>query len=183
MSGVFDSAEELEGELLPALRTFLASPAGEQAQAAVKEFAPGSVFALQITDPELDVWVDFASLEAGEGPREDASGRLLIDGDALHHLGMDQLSPAQVARAVEERRIDAKGSFELMLILLESLDPLGAVWRETLAAHGREDLLELPAPEATPIYTIEETPTRQGHVPEWSAKARRAVSKSTRRND
>jgi hypothetical protein len=180
---IFGSAEELEGELLPALRVFLASPAGEAARSALKDGDPGAVVSLRVSDPEVDLWVDFAELEVGIGKREDAAGRLLIDGDSLHRLGMNQLEPAGVARAVEERLIDAQGSFEVMLVLLGSLDPLGAAWRETLAAHGREDLLELAAPEATPVYTIDEEKARRSYVPEWSARAKRAVSKPTRRQE
>jgi hypothetical protein len=180
---VFGSGEELEGELLPALRAFLASPAGAAARSALEDDAPGAVVSLQVSDPELDLWVDFADLEVGIGEREDAAGRLLIDGDSLHHLAMNQLEPARVAEAIEERLIDAKGSFEVMLVLLGSLDPLGAAWRETLAAHGREDLLELAAPEPTPVYAIAEQKLRRGYVPEWSARAKRAVSKPTRRQE
>jgi hypothetical protein len=178
---LFATADELGAELLPTLSAFLAGPAGDQARAAVAELDAGSVLVLRISGPRAVVWIDFAAGEVGAGERDDAAAQLAIDADSLHHLGMNRLAPAQVARAVEERRIDATGSFELMLLLLASLDPLGAVWRETLGAHGRDDLLDVPAPPATPIYSAPTDTARQAYVPEWSARAKRAVSKSTRR--
>jgi hypothetical protein len=181
---LFATARELEAELLPALDEFLGSPAGAQAAAAVAELDAGSVLVLRVSDPETAVWVDLAGAQSGIGDRDDAAAHLAVDADSIHHLAMNQLSPAQVARAVEERRLDAGGSFELMLLLLRSLDALGAIWRETLAAHGREDLLAAPAPPATEIYEVaSDYNHRQTYVPEWSSGAKRAVSKSTRRTD
>jgi hypothetical protein len=180
---LFATAEDLETELLPTLREYLASPAGVEAAAAVKGLDAGSVVMLRITDPEATVWVDIASGEAGSGERDDAVSQLAIDADSIHHLGMNQLAPGQVARAIEERRIDATGSFELMLLLLRSLPPLGEVWQDVLRAHERQDLLEAPAPPEADIYTIEAESRRQGYVPPWSRFAKRAASKSTRRTD
>lgn len=184
MSGeLFESSESLAAELLPALRSFLGSPAGEQAQAALREQAPGATIAMRVSDPGLDVWVDFDALEVGEGAREGATATVWIDADTLHFLGMDGLSPTQIARATEERWINATGNFAALLILLETLEPLGAAWRETLTEHGRDDLLEAEAPESTPIYAIDEAKVRYGYVPEYASGSRRAPAKKTRRNE
>jgi hypothetical protein len=178
---LFATADDLETELLQTLREYLASPAGDQARAAVAELDAGSVLALRISDPDATVWIDFAAGEAGTGERDDAAAEVKVDGDSMHHLGMNQLSPAQVARAVEERRIDGGGAFQLLLLLLQSLDPIGDVWRATLRAHDRDDLLTAPAPPAAEIYAVETDIHRQGHLPPWAGKGRKAVSKSTRR--
>lgn len=184
MSGeLFESRQSLADELLPALRAFLGSPAAEQAQAALRESAPGMVIAMRVSDPELDVWVDFDALEAGEGRRDDAVSSVAIDADVLHFLGMDQLSPTQIARATEERWIDASGNFAALLILLDTLEGLGAAWRQTLGEHGREDLLGAEAPEPTPIYSIDEMKVRYGYVPEYAAGSRRPPAKVTRRSE
>ncbi|MGD9734401.1 MAG: hypothetical protein AB7V58_02145 [Solirubrobacterales bacterium] len=182
MSGeLFESRQSLSEELLPALRAFLASPAAEQAQAALREQAPGTVVAMRVSEPELDVWVDFDALEAGEAVRDDAVATVEIDADTLHFLGMDELSPTQIARATEERWINAGGNFAALLVLLDSLEPLGAAWRETLADHGREDLLGAEAPEPTAIYSIDETKVRYGYVPEYAKGSRRPPAQVTRR--
>jgi hypothetical protein len=178
---LFTSAEDLEGELLPALRAFLATPAGAEATVAVAGLDAGSVLVLQISDPETAVWIDFASGEVGTGDHDGAASQLSIDADSLHQLGMNRLAPVQVARAIEERRVDATGSFELMLLLLRSLPPLGEVWRDTLTAHGRGDLLDAPAPADTEVFAIDAKSKRQGYVPPWSRFAKRAASNSTRR--
>jgi hypothetical protein len=180
---LFASAEDIEGELVPTLRDFLGSPAGAEAADAVRGLDAGSVMLLRISDPETAIWVDFASGEVGSGDRDDAASQLAIDADSVHHLGMNQLAPGQVARAIEERRVDATGSFELMLLLLRSLPPLGDVWRETLHAHDRDDLLGAPAPADTEIYAIDAKSQRQGYVPPWSRFAKRAASNSTRRTE
>jgi hypothetical protein len=178
---LFSSADDLEAELLPALRAFLGSPAGEQASAGVAELDAGSVMVLRVSDPEATFWLDFAAGEAGSGERDAAAAQLAIDADSVHHLGMNQLAAVQVARGIEERRIDATGSFELMLLLLRSLAALGDVWRDTLRAHVRDDLLSAPAPAEAEIFQLDTRSHRQGHVPVWAAHAKRAVSKSTRR--
>jgi hypothetical protein len=178
---LFESRQSLSDELLPALRAFLGSAAAEQAQAALREQASGTVVAMRVFDPELDVWVDFDALEAGEGIREDAAASVEIDADTLHFLGMDQLSPTQIARAIEERWINATGDFAALLVLLDSLAPLGAVWRETIGEHRREDLLGAEAPEPTAIYAIDETKVRYGYVPEYAKGSRRPPAQVTRR--
>jgi hypothetical protein len=178
---LFDSPAALADELLPALRTFLGSPAGEQAQAALHESESGTLIALRVAEPDLDLWVDFGAREAGEGAREGATATVEVDADTLHFLGLDELSPTQIARAVEERWLNATGSFQALTVLLESIEALGTAWRETLTAHGREDLLEAEAPEPTTIYAIDEAKVRYGYVPEYARASRRPPGRTTRR--
>ncbi|MBS1881432.1 MAG: hypothetical protein JSS97_00575 [Actinobacteria bacterium] len=170
-------------ELLPALRSFLGTPSAEQAGAALREHASGTVVALHCLEPTLDVWVDLASLEADQGARDDAVARVTVAADTLHHLGMDQLSPTQIARAVEERRLEASGDFAALLVLLEALEPLGVAWRATLADHGREDLVAAEIPEPTLVYEIDETKVRYGYVPEYARGSRRPPGRTTRRDE
>jgi hypothetical protein len=178
---IFASAEDLETPLVGALQGFLDSRSGEQATAAVRDLDAGSVIAIRVSDPDTDVWVDFEAGTAGLAEPSAWAAELIIDGDSIHHLALNQLAPVQVARAVEEHRLDASGSFEILLALVGSLDVLGEHWRASLRECGRENLLEVPAPPAAETYSVDTGLQRQGHKPPWAGHGKRAVSKPTRR--
>ncbi|MQA91397.1 MAG: hypothetical protein GEU90_14410 [Gemmatimonas sp.] len=180
---VFAAPQDLETHLVEAIQSFMESAAGERAAAAAREADAGSVIALHVADPDIAVWIDLDTRKAGAGRAEDPAAEVLVDADDLHHLALNQLAPVHIAKAIEERRLDASGAFELPLALLASLDALGEEWRRSLEKAGREDLIELTAPPAAETYAVETTLVRQGHKPPWAGKGKRAVSHSTRREE
>jgi|SRR5215207_10104327 len=155
--GYFRDSEELTEEIRAALELFLSSPEGTAAaSSAAERFADEAVVELTTFAPETKVTVDLRRrrVETRE-PAEGAEVRLRAEADALHDLMVDHMDAGQIARALEERRIQVVGSPRQLDALIVIAGAIGDCWRRSLEQRGRQDLLSTPEPPPAGDWSTE----------------------------
>lgn len=159
----FSDAEQLTEELKAAFELFLSTDKGREAAVAAKSgFDQGDglpdepMVVVLTTDPESAITLvlgDEARVVLG-GHDRPVQVRLNADASALHDLLLENYDAGQIARAVEEKRLGVSGppwSLDALIVLVGAF---AGIYRRSLEARGRTDLLNTPAPAPSGVWEV-----------------------------
>jgi hypothetical protein len=146
----YATSADLEQELEAFLRAFLESDDGARAAEAARSLVDSATLTLRLLDPEAVVSVDFLARTVVLEPVEGADVEVEMDADALHDLLLDRLGPVEISRLYETDRVRFTGGTTQLGGLVLAAGPLQPYYARSLAARGRDDLLDTPAPD-TPV--------------------------------
>jgi hypothetical protein len=159
----FASAEDLTAELTAALESFLDSDRGRNAaRAAAAGFDLGDglpeepALVLITRNPDAAVTLilgDNAHVRRG-GQDIPAQAQLRADADALHDTLAENYDAGQIARAVEEGRLNVSGPPWCLDALIVLAGAFAGFYRESLQRRDRQDLLSTSSPAPAGVWDV-----------------------------
>jgi len=159
----FRNADEAAAELGAAFEFFLSHEDGRRAAAvAAAGFDQGDGLP---DEPTVVVVTSEPStaltLVLGESARVETGGdeissqvKFTADASALHDLLLENYDAGQIARAVEEKRIQVSGPPWSLDALITLAGAFAGSYRSSLERRGRTDLLNTPAPAPAGIWEV-----------------------------
>jgi hypothetical protein len=159
----FRSAEDVFAELAAAFEFFLSREDGRQAAAdAASGFDQGDglpdepTVVLITSNPSTALTLilgENARVEAG-GAEISAQVQFRADASSLHDLLLETYDAGQIARAVEEKRIQVSAPPWSLDALITLAGTFAGSYRNSLEQRGRTDLLNTPAPAPAGIWEV-----------------------------
>jgi hypothetical protein len=161
MTSYYATGQDLERELVACLTAFLESEAGHGAVVAARESGESATLELTLVDPELTLSVDFAVGRVVVGSAEAADVEIEMEANDLHDILLERMGPVQISQLYETDRLRFRGAAHHLAALIVLAAPLAPFYRDTLAQHGRQDLLDTPASPASFEWGAPEDPIKR----------------------
>lgn len=159
----FSNAEEASAEFAASFEFFLSHEDGRRAAAAAASgFDRGDglpeepTVVLVTSNPSTAL-----TLVLGENARVEVGGedissqvKFTADASALHDLLLENYDAGQIARAVEEKRIQVSGPPWSLDALITLAGAFAGSYRSSLESRGRSDLLNTPQPAPAGFWEV-----------------------------
>lgn len=159
----FRTSDDLSAELAASFELFLSDEGGREAAAvAASGFDQGDglpdepMIVLVTSNPSTALMLilgENARVEVG-GEEVPSQVKFTADASALHDLLLENYDAGQIARAVEEKRIQVSGPPWSLDALITLAGAFAGSYRSSLERRGRTDLLNTPAPAPAGFWEV-----------------------------